>query len=217
MYHCSRGPEDLSAQTAAAVAACKAGDGKGGKKGKSIKVGCQARFTVTVHKATPQHATVAYNVVAHSGHDGEMAEHLNRAAQSFVQSLLRRQPDMSAAEVHHLNLERFFKPVRAEHPEWSEKQIREHLEESDDLPRDFYLEHKDIDNIRQVRAAALRPVPVLPRAWVQWTYSLCTPGKNTLGAPANVQLPGVGAREAQAQPGWERGGVGESATGNKQR
>ena len=193
MYHCNRGPEDLSAQTAAAVAACKAGDSKCGKKGKSIKVGCGARFTVTVEKATPQHATVAYNTVSHSGHDGELAEHLNRAAVSFVQQLLRCQPDMSSAEVHHLNLERFFQPVRAEHPEWSEQQIREHLEELDDLPRDFFLEHKDIDNIRQV-GSRVASAPGLPRLLLQWKYSLITPGENTPGAPAHVQLPAAGAR-----------------------
>ena len=168
MYSCHRGPEDLSAQTAAAVAAeaaCKAAGGKGSKKGKSIKVGCKARFTVTVEKATPQHATVTYNEVAHTGHDGEMAEHLDRVTSSFVQSLLRLDPDMSNAEIHQLNVERFFQPVRAEHPEWSEAQIREHMQATVKLPRGFFLEHKDIDNIRQVSNGA-PPAPVLPRCRV---------------------------------------------------
>ena len=159
MYHCHRGPKDLREQTAAAVAACQAEGAKGTKKGKSIQVGCKARFTVTVEKSTPDQATVAYNMVAHTGHEGEMAEHLNRAGNSFVQSLLRLDLDMSSAEVHRLNLERFLAPVRAEHPEWPEHKIRAYVEAMDDLPRDFYLEDKDIDNIRQVSSAPCVPGP----------------------------------------------------------
>ena len=162
-FHCNRGPEDKSAETAAALAAAAAtGDGKkkGGKKGKSIRVGCKAHFTVTVHTDSPSEATVSYDQLSHTGHEGEMAQFLSREADAFVRAQLLLHPDMPTAEVFQANLERYFAPVRAEHPEWDDDQIMDHLEEMDGLPRDFYLEEKDIDNIRTVRARARAPACV---------------------------------------------------------
>jgi hypothetical protein len=128
-YHCAFGPEDHTTPEAIAAAkAKKAAAGKAGRTGKiargeSQKVGCKAHFTVTVYTKSPEKATIRYQQPQHIGHADRMAPCLSEGAKTWLKLTLMMSPDMSTAEVQHLNQQRFLDPLRAEHDDWSEEQV----------------------------------------------------------------------------------------------
>jgi hypothetical protein len=128
-YHCAFGPEDHTTPEAIAAAkAKKAAAGKAGRTGKiargeSQKVGCKAQFTITVYTESPENATIRYQQPQHTGHAGRMAPCLSEGAKTWLKLTLMLSPEMSTAEVQHLNQQRFLHPLRAEHDDWSEEQV----------------------------------------------------------------------------------------------
>lgn len=93
---------------------------------------------------------ITYNTVEHTGHETKMAPYLTARQRGAIRrKLLINRDTMSNADIITTNMEEFFAPIRAEHPEWTDADIRQHLE-SLDMPRDFFLTHADVENIRQV-------------------------------------------------------------------
>jgi hypothetical protein len=128
-YQCAFGPEDHTTPEAIAEAKAKAGaagkQGRTGKKarGESQKVGCKARFTIIVYKATPAEATIRYQQPQHTGHGGRMAPRLSEGKRAWLKLHLMLNPDITTAEVQHLNQQTFLGPLRTEHPEMTEEQV----------------------------------------------------------------------------------------------
>jgi hypothetical protein len=128
-YQCAFGPEDHTTPEAIAEAKAKAAaagkQGRTGKKarGESQKVGCKARFTITVYKATPAEATIRYQQPQHTGHGGRMAPRLSEGKRAWLKLHLMLNPDITTAEVQHLNQQTFLGPLRTEHPEMTEEQV----------------------------------------------------------------------------------------------
>ena len=128
-YHCAFGPEDhttgdaVCAAKAKAAAAGKAGRNNKIARGESQKVGCEAHFTITVYKDSPDKATIRYLQPKHTGHEGRMAPRLSERAKTWLKLQLILNPDIPTAEVQHMNQQRFLDPLRVEHHDWSEEQV----------------------------------------------------------------------------------------------
>lgn len=103
-----------------------------------------------VYADAPHEAVLTYNTLEHSGHTpGEMAVRMPPRQREAIRRMLLANRHLTNAEIITQNLEQFFAPVRAQYPEKTEAEIRQHLADMK-LPREFFVTHADVENIRQV-------------------------------------------------------------------
>ena len=188
-------------------------------EGNSIRCGCKAHFTVRHRADQPDEMEITYHKMEHNHDLSRRARFMSEDAKLFVKMQLLLNPDIKNPVLQQSYLEHhYLHPLRVEHPDWTDDQLREEVTRLAQTDRDVLLDADSIDNIRKARQRAhrLRRMRATRHARRRARAALRACGAAPSASTARLDLTSVSSR--RSRPGRTCAGVaGEEVQPGRQR